>query len=269
MLKSEDHRNLDYGGNGDSRQMLDWRLPPNAQRPGPLIIWFHGGGWYKGDKHAHNVPPHLTERYLTRGYAVASANYRLAQHSPFPAQIHDGKAAIRYLRSHAQQYNLDPERIGVWGQSAGAYLAVFLGVTNGNLKLEGRVGRHLDQSSAVQVVVNRCAPTDMTLPNQPKDLWDPFEKMLGTSVAQKPALAAQASPITYVTSRAVPMLILHGDIDPIVPLAHAQLLETALQQAGVEVTFITLKNTGHGGGGFLLPATDTQTAGFFDKHLCP
>lgn len=269
MIKSENHLNLDYGGTGDSRQMLDLRLPPNAQQPLPLIVWFHGGGWYKGDKHAHNVPVHLTERYLARGYAVASANYRLAQHSSFPAQLHDGKAAIRFLRGHAPQYNLDPERIGVWGQSAGAYLAVFLGVTNGNQELEGSVGRHRDQSSAVQAVVNRCAPTDMTLPNHPIDLWEPFVRMLGTSGAQNPVLVAQASPITYVTSRAVPMLILHGDIDPIVPLAHAQVLEAALQQAGVEVTFITLKNTGHGGGGFLLPATDAVTANFFDKHLCP
>ena len=210
----------------------------------------------------------MVNRYLARGYAVASANYRLAQQASFPAPIHDGKAAVRFLRGHAKQYNLDPTRIGVWGQSAGAYLSVFLGVTNGNQGLEGSVGPHLDQSSAVQVVVNRCAPTDLTLPNQPKnELIEPFEKMLGTSVDQNPALVAQASPIKYVTPQSVPMLILHGDIDSTVPIAHAQLLEAALQRAGVEVAFVTLKNTGHGGGGFLLPATDQITADFFDCHL--
>jgi len=266
VITSESYLDLDYAGTGDRNQMLDLRLPPTARGPAPVIVWFHGGGWHKGDKRAHDVPAPVIDRYLARGYAVASANYRLAQQASFPAQIHDGKAVIRFLRGHAQQFNLDPARIGVWGQSAGAYLAVFLGLTNGNPALEGNVGQHLDQSSAVRVVVNRCAPTDMTLPNQPAALMEPFHKMLGDA---NPVLAAQASPVTYVSQHAVPMLIVHGEDDAIVPIHHAKILAAALQNVGAEVAVLPLQDSGHGTGRFQAPATDSVIDGFFDKHLHP
>ena len=268
-MNSTDHFNLDYAGNGASNQMLDLRLPPNVKEPTPVIVWFHGGGWHKGDKRAHDVPAPVIARYLSKGYAVASANYRLAQQAAFPAPIHDSKAVIRFLRGHAQQYNLDPTRIGVWGQSAGAYLAVFLGVTNNNPDFEGEVGQHLDQSSTVQTVVNRCAPTDLTLPNQPADLIDPFNKMLGGSPTANHALVIKASPVTHVTRHTVPMLIVHGLDDLIVPIRHAEVLAAALKNAGGEVAFLPLTESGHGTGRFNAPETTAAIASFFDKHLHP
>ena len=130
------HRDLAYVVNGHERQKLDLFVPEKADGPLPLIIWIHGGGWQNGSK--EGCPP-LRNGYTGRGYAVASINYRLSGHAIFPAQIEDCKAAIRWLRAHAKEYSLDPQRFGVWGSSAGGHLVALLG-TSGDVK-EFDVGR--------------------------------------------------------------------------------------------------------------------------------
>src|SRR5205823_8686811 len=117
------------------RNVLDLYRPPKAEGPVPLVIWVHGGGWQNGDK---SRTPALD--LLARGYAVASINYRLSQHAPFPAQIHDCKAAVRFLRAHAAEYRLDPDRVGAWGMSAGGHLVALLGTSDGVKELEGDLG---------------------------------------------------------------------------------------------------------------------------------
>ena len=149
------HRDLAYVADGHERHKLDLFVPEKADGPLPLIIWVHGGGWQNGSK--DGCPP-LRGGYAGRGYAVASINYRLSQHAPFPAQIEDCKAATRWLRAHAREYNLDPNRFGVWGSSAGGHLVALLG-TSGDVKAF-EVGANLDQSSRVQAVCDYYGPTD-------------------------------------------------------------------------------------------------------------
>src|SRR5713101_8014594 len=147
-------RDLEYVKGGHERQKLDLYLPEKSDGPLPLIVWIHGGGWIGGNK---ENPPGL--EFLNRGYALASINYRLSQHAKFPAQIEDCKAALRWLRANAKTYNLDPDRIGVWGESAGGHLVALLGTTGDVKELEGEEGNP-QQSSEVQAVVDWFGPTD-------------------------------------------------------------------------------------------------------------
>src|SRR5262249_3763894 len=121
------HRNLEYVKGGHERQRLDLYVPAKADAPVPVIVWIHGGAWLGGSKAGGG--PALA--FVGKGYAVASINYRLSQHAVFPAQIEDCKAAIRWLRANAKRYNLNPERIGVWGASAGGHRVALLGTSRG------------------------------------------------------------------------------------------------------------------------------------------
>ncbi len=146
------HRDLAYVPGGHPRQALDLYLPPGAG-PAPLIVWIHGGAFRMGDK-GDRIPSEMLEQ----GYAIASLNYRLSQHALFPAQIEDCKAAVRWLRAHADTYALDPSRFASWGESAGGHLAAMLGTAGHERSFE--VGEHLEQSSRVQAVLDFFGPTD-------------------------------------------------------------------------------------------------------------
>lgn len=241
------HRDLAYAAGGHERQKLDLYLPKEGDRL-PLIINVHGGAWMEGSKEWG-----MPLEYLERGYAVASINYRLSQHAIFPAQIEDCKAAVRWLRAHAAEYRLDPNRFAAWGGSAGGHLAAMLGTT-GDVK-EFEVGENLGVSSRVQAVVDYFGPTDLLqmdahrLPNgMIHDTPDsPESKLVGGPVQQNKDKVAKANPITYVTKSSPPFLICHGDADPIVPHHQSELLVDALKKAGVPVTFYTVKGGGHGG----------------------
>jgi acetyl esterase/lipase len=261
------YRDLDYVTNGHPRQKLDLYLPKDGQGL-PLIINIHGGAWQGGSK---EMEARLD--YLARGYAVASVNYRLSQHALFPAQIEDCKAAVRWLRAHAAQYRLDPDRFAAWGSSAGGHLAALLGTT-GDVKTFA-VGENLNVSSRVQAVVDYFGPTDFLqmdahrLSNgQVHDLSrSPESLLIGGPLQENKDKLARASPITYVTKEAAPFLICHGDADPLVPHHQSELLEAALKQAGVPVTLYTVKGAGHGG--FRDPRVAELTRGFLAKYLKP
>lgn len=261
------HRDLEYVANGHERHKLDLYIPEKADGPLPLLIWIHGGGWQNGSK--EGCPP-LRGGYTERGYAVASINYRLSGHATFPAQIEDCKAAIRWLRAHAKQYNLDPERFGVWGSSAGGHLVALVG-TSGDVK-EFDAGAHLDQSSRVQAVCDYYGPTDFTVfvttPGYEShaSAQSPEAKLIGGAVMDNKDKAARVNPITYVTKDDPPFLIVHGDKDPTVPINQSQLLFEALKKAGVSVHFHTIQGAGHGNG-FGGPEIAPMVSGFFDKHL--
>jgi acetyl esterase/lipase len=257
--------NLDYAGKGEGRQMLDLYVPTGAKGPTPVIVWFHGGGWQAGDKGG----PMDEARYTAEGYAVASVNYRYSQQAVYPAQIEDCKAAIRFLRGNAKKYNLDGGHIGAWGASAGGHLVALLAVTGNVKQLEGKVGSHLDQSSRLQAVVDLCGPTDLLLPNQPGVLVGVFTGLVGGPVEKNQALAKKASPVTFVSKDASPILIAHGMVDDTVPIKHAEEFYGLLKKAGADATYMPLKDTGHGGGGFDSPESRKAFNDFFDKHLLP
>jgi len=241
------HRDLAYVSGGHARQKLDLYLPQDGNHL-PLIINIHGGAFRAGSKE-NGVPLD----YLSRGYAVASINYRLSQHAVFPAQIEDCKAAARWLRAHASEYRIDPNHFAAWGSSAGGHLSAMLGTT-GDVK-EFDVGENLAVSSRVQAVVDYFGPTDFLqmdahrLPNgmvhDPTD--SPESQLVGGPIQENKEKVARANPITYVTKNSPPFLICHGDRDLLVPHHQSELLAAALKKAGVPVTFYTVKGGGHGG----------------------
>ena len=256
---------LAYVSGGHERQKLDLYLPEQgAPEPLPVIIWVHGGAWLAGSKDRCPV-----RRFVEQGYAVASINYRLSQHAIFPAQIQDCKAAVRWLRAHATQYNLDPRRFGVWGASAGGHLVALLG-TAGDVK-EFDVGENLEASSRVQAVCDFFGPTDFTKMSSFPSTMDhdaadsPESKLVGGPVQENAEKVRCANPITYVTKDAPPFLIVHGDKDPLVPHNQSELLLDALKKANVEAKLHTVKDGGHGG--FKDPNVNRFVAEFFARHL--
>lgn len=243
-------KDLEYG-RADGRAMwLDLYLPEKGQEPRPLLIWVHGGAWMAGSKN----DPSPALRFTADGYAVVHVGYRLSQEAKFPAQIHDCKAAIRWLRANARTYNLDPNKFVAWGGSAGGHLVALLGTTGGAAELEGHVN-DLKESSRVQAVVDWFGPTDfLQIGNAQSDLQhnapdSPESKLIGGPVLENKDKAAKASPISYVRKDAPPFLIMHGDRDRIVPFNQSELLYAALKKAGVDVTFVPVKGAGHGFGG--------------------
>ncbi len=259
------YRDVPYVTNGHERQKLDLFVPRVGKNL-PLIIRIHGGAWLGGSKEGE-----WPNDYLRFGYAVARINYRLSQHAIFPAQIEDCKAAVRYLRANAQKYNLDPNRFGVWGQSAGGHLVALLGTTGDINELD--VGENLSVSSRVQAVADYFGPTDLLqmqahkLPNgmDHNTTNAPEAKLIGGPVQDNPEKAAKANPITYITKDDPPFLIIHGDADPLVPHHQSEILEEALKKAGVPVTLYTVKGGGHGA--FRDPNVPRLTKEFFDKNL--
>jgi acetyl esterase/lipase len=238
-----------YAQAGNHTLLLDLFLP-KGDGSFPLIIWIHGGAFRAGSKENNRA-----RRMVARGYAVASINYRLSQVAIFPALVHDAKAAVRWLRAHAAEYHLDPQRFGVWGGSAGGYLAAMLGVVQGIPELEGDLGNpHI--SSRVQAVCDWYGPSDFLRMNDVVGTMDhnapdsPESQLIGAPIREHPDLVAKANPITYITEERAqdfpPFLIMHGGHDLTVIPNQSELLHNALVEAGADVTLVILGGLGHG-----------------------
>jgi acetyl esterase/lipase len=264
-------KDLAYVEKGHARQKLDLYLPAEAKESLPLIIWVHGGAWEGGSK--EQCQP-LHQGFLSKGYAIASINYRLSQHAIFPAQLEDCKAAIRWLRAEAKTYNLNPDRFAAYGGSAGGHLAALIGTT-GNIKTFD-VGGNLTLSSRVQAVCDYYGPSDFLYnennlsPEFSKRLNDPaaaVPRLLGGPVKEKRDAALKASPVTYVTNQALPpFLIVHGDKDPLVPITQSERLFNVLRDAKGNVHLHCIKGAGHGNGCFGAE-NDARVVLFFDRWL--
>jgi len=260
---------LPYAGTDNPKQRLDLYLPrkPAANKPLPVIAFIHGGGWKSGDKRgAAGLLAGFTQ---SGNYATASIGYRLTDEASWPAQIHDCKAAIRWLRANAATYNLDPDRIGVMGTSAGGHLVAMLGTSGDVAELEGSLGEHRDQSSRVKCVVDQFGPTDFTAIfteiGWARDRPDgAVALLLGGPVSERRDASRAASPITYISKDDPPFMCVHGTDDAVVPFSQSELLDKAL--AGVDVECVLLKIEGAGHGGFP-PAVADRIRKFFDKHL--
>jgi acetyl esterase/lipase len=258
---------LPYAGNTNPRQMVDLYLPKNraSDKPLPVVVYIHGGGWMNGSR--KNAGPAVA--FATSGnYAGVSVGYRLSQEAKWPAQIHDCKAAIRWIRGHAKEYNLDPDRIGVTGTSAGGHLVSLLGLTAGVKELEGSIGEFTGLSSAVTCVANFCGPQDMASPLMQGEAAlkdDPaVSGLLGGSIKEKAAEAKAASPLTYVHAGAPPFLTAHGTKDMRVNFNNATRLHEALTKAGDSSILLAMTDAGHGFGS---PELDRRLRQFFDMHL--
>ena len=256
--------NVPYVPNGGERQQLDLYLPANYRETEklPVLVWIHGGAWQHGSK--KDVPKN---DFVERGYACVSINYRLAPQSIFPAQIEDCRAAIRWLRANAATYNLDPNRVGVWGASAGGHLAALLG-TSVHIK-EFDVGENLDQSSAVQAVCDIFGPTDIVAFARVGFVANAdgiFGRFLGGSISDKHDLAVLASPALNITKDCPPILILHGTRDFVCPLMQSTRFYDVLKQAGIETEIVIKEGGGHDES-MTTPDLLEKVAEFFDKHV--
>lgn len=265
-------RDVPYAGSGNPRQTLDLYLPKAraADARLPVIVFIHGGGWVGGNKSSGRAA--LQDFVAGGNYAAASVAYRLAGEARWPAQIHDCKAAIRWIRANAASLGLDGERIAVMGTSAGGTLAVLLGVSGGVADLEGEVGPHLGTSSRVTCVVNRCGRLDFdaepesarAAPSQAKALEGRLTTMFGAPFAERRTAARQGSPITHLTSEDAPVLTLHGTRDELVPITQAESFDAAARRAGARHVMIRVVNGGHG---FDHPEQKRRERQFLDLHL--
>ncbi len=260
-------QDIEFGRVRERALKLDLHLPLGKPRA-PLIVWVHGGAWRSGSK--KNMP---LGKLVAEGYAVASVDYRLSTEAKFPAQIHDLKAAIRFLRSHGPEWKLPTKKILIAGDSAGGHLAALVGVSNGNAELQGNLGDDRAQSSDVQGIISFYGAANLTtILNQstPHGLSvrvPALELLLGDLPTNAPALARLASPVFHVTKSAPPLLLLHGDQDPQMPVNQALELEGAYQKAGAPVQLEIVHGAAHGGAMFYDEERMNVIRKFLKRHF--
>lgn len=260
-----------YADNTNPKQRVDVYLPKkrNSDKPLPVVAMIHGGGWVNGDRIGYGALGIQLAR--TGDYAAVAVGYRLSKEAHWPAQVHDCKAAIRWIRAHAKELNLDADKIAVWGSSAGGHLSSLLGTSGDVKELEGDLGPNTRFSSRVQCVVNLCGPEDFTqalmFDKNGNPIWkdDAVNGLLGGSAQEKHAEAVAASPVTHVTQDDPPFITFHGTQDQRVSFRHAETIHAALQKAGVATLLVPITGGGHSSVGH--PEVKVRGQQFTDKIL--
>ncbi|WP_145076076.1 alpha/beta hydrolase [Aureliella helgolandensis] len=241
-------RELTYATVNGTALRLDLYIPDGAEAKRPLIVWVHGGAWRSGDK--ADVP---IRSLLKRGMAIASVNYRLSPQAMFPAQVHDIKAAIRYLRHHAADWNLDDRRFIIAGSSAGGHLAALVGVSHSVPELEGQVGQFREASSQVQGIISFYGASNLetilaqSTPHGLNVRIPALNLLLGGHPEEHPELARLASPVAHVTADDPPLWLIHGDQDPQMPINQSHELVGAYERLDLPVNLEVVYGGKHGG----------------------
>ncbi|MBT8220152.1 MAG: alpha/beta hydrolase [Bacteroidia bacterium] len=234
-----------YATSHGHKRKLNLYMPGSSKNPAPLILFFHGGGYVGGSKFI--IEPGV-QRQVKRGYAVASISYSFLKVGPWPLQIHEAKAAIRYLKKNAQTLGIDPDRFIVWGVSAGAHLASMLGATSGTGHLEGDLGNH-ESDSVVHGAVVWYPPIDMTKiidPGIPKFVMDKITtQVIGGPLEEYWQVAETLMPLNYIGPHTPPYYILHGDRDRVVPINQSNMLYDAMMAKGLDITYKKVKGFAH------------------------
>ena len=241
-----------YAGNDNAKQKVDLYLPKkrSSDKPLPVVALIHGGGWVNGDRIGYAAAAIQFAR--TGDYAAVGVGYRLTKEARWPAQVYDCKAAIRWIRAHAKELNLDPDKIAVMGSSAGGHLSSLLGTSGDVKELEGDLGSNTTFSSRVNCVVNLCGPEDFTKALMFDKEGKPILKddavigLLGGNYEEKHAEAVAASPLTYVSKDDPPFITFHGTKDQRVAFLHAETIHAALQKASVPSLLVPITDGGHG-----------------------
>jgi acetyl esterase/lipase len=251
-LPVEVKRDVPYDTIGGQKLYLDVAMPKEGG-PYPCVVAFHGGAWMLGSRRelsaGTRAAPSIIERVAARGYVVASVGYRLAPKHPFPAQIEDARAAVRFLRARAKDYRIDRDKFASAGFSAGGHLALLLGLAS-EVK-EWKVGGNLDENARVQCVVDFFC----------------LVPVFGKACKADPDVLKKASPITYVSKDDPPVLMIHGNFDLIVPVVHSERLLKKLKGAGATAELVTVPGEGHGWNGPTLARTLDDSVRFLDEHL--
>jgi acetyl esterase/lipase len=254
-------RDLSYAPRVGNAHRMDLYLPPEATGVCPVVVWSAGSAWLADN--GNTGGERVARALCGRGFAVAAVAVRSSGQARFPAQVHDGKAAVRWLRANAARYGLDADRIAVMGNSSGGWLASMLGATAGVVALEGDLGP-TSVSSEVQAVVDLYGPTDFLLMdghmhegaverfNQitggsrgHDDAASPESRLIGAEIQTVPGRVAEADPSRWVRRGGPPWLILHGTADPLVPFHQSELLLSALERAGVPATLYEMSGRVH------------------------
>lgn len=241
-------KGLTYATVGDQKLQLDLYVPKTTTTP-KLIVWIHGGGWRQGSRNNPRI------KFVTEhGFALASISYRFTPDFTFPDQIHDCKAAIRWLRAHADEHGYNAEKIAVAGGSAGGQLALLLGTSADVKELEGDLGNHPKMSSRVQAIIDYFGPSDFPL----RQTTNP-ERALTTKSGSfalldgirdgkvNPQKETNASPVTWVSKDDPPLLIIHGKADDVVLVVQAERMADIYKQANLDVTMLLHPTAKHGG----------------------
>jgi acetyl esterase/lipase len=242
--KQRDFMDVVYATADGKPLALDVHLPAGLERPS-LLVFVHGGAWTTGSKAQY--PAFLVQR----GFAVASVEFRSSNDARFPANVHDIKAGIRFLRAQAKDYGYRADRIGIVGASSGGHLAALVGVTSAVKELEGTAGEHRNESSGVQAVVSYFGATDLTTilsQSTPAGLAvraPALERLLGAAPDVAQELARLASPVFHVDRDDPPILLLHGDQDTQMPVNQVLEMQWAYEQAGLKAETVILHGVDH------------------------
>jgi acetyl esterase/lipase len=263
------HTGIAFANTGERDLLLDLYLPEGVSQA-PLIVWLHGGAWRAGGK--ENVEANAI---VEHGFAVASIGFRNSGEATFPAQIHDIKAAVRFLRAQAAQYGYDASSIAVWGVSSGGHLAALTGVSNGSAALEGSLGDHLGESSDVQAIVDYSGPANLrtilhqSTPHGVGVRAPAMEALLGKPVEDESIqdLVTLASPALQVSASAPPLLVMHGVQDNQVPINQAIELQLAYEAAGAHVEAEWILQATHGSGEYFRSPYLEQVVEFLKRTL--
>lgn len=262
------HTDLTYAKAGETELKLDLYVPDGVDSP-PLVVWIHGGAWRFGSK--ANPPA----SFVDSGFALASVEFRQSTEAAFPAMVHDIKAAIRYLRANAEGYGYSADRIAISGASSGGHLAALVGVTNGVAELEGMLGEHTDASSDVQAILvyfgasNLTSILDQSTPRGIEVRVPALELLLGGKPDEVPDVARLASPVFHVDAGDPPLLLLHGDQDPQMPINQAHELHGAYKAVGLDAAFDVVHGAGHGGADFYNEEHWARAEAFLRRVLTP
>jgi len=256
-------RNIEYANPDDQHLQLDLARPKEGQGPFPAVLCIHGGGFRAGTREGYGK---LCVTLAQHGFVATTITYRLAPKYPFPAAIHDTKAAVRWLRLNATKYQIDPNRIGATGSSAGGHLAQFLGVTGGVPEFEG--DQNPRPSSKVACVVNVYGPSDFTKSyGKSVDAHEVLPLWLDGNLEQARLRHVQASPLNWVNPDSAPTLLIHGTEDKYVAHEQAEWMHDRLKACGVEVKLLTLEGAGHGFRGPDAEKAEKALLEFFEEKL--
>jgi acetyl esterase/lipase len=225
-----------FAKRGDQELKLDIALPSGDSKMRPTVVCIHGGGWRAGNRNSYHEQ---IRKFAKLGYVAATIDYRLTAVAPWPAQIDDVKAALKFLVEHSDEYGIDPERIGVLGESAGGQLSQMVGL----LPTES------DDVLRIRSIVNFYGPTDLRNVEKVKHVRALLEPLIGGTLEETSDGLTAISPVTFVDRTDPPVVTFHGTADKVVPFEHAQILHAALQKSQIPNSLFPMNGAGHGIGG--------------------
>ena len=243
---------------------MDIIYPEDKTKRYPCVVWICGGAWIRLDRSAHTA---YLAQLARSGFVVASVEYRTSNEGCFPIQLQDVKAGIRYLRALSDRYNIDTERFGVMGESAGGYLAAMAALVDDKAY---DMGAFTEYSSKVQAACPWYPPADVTAfpyPSPVEAAASMESLLLGKNVALHKEEAIKICPVSYVTKDAPPFLIIHGDNDHTVPFGQGEILHDKLEEAGADVKLLILEGADHADMPFFQEEIWQRIIGFFKEKL--